>query len=174
MIDANIELFIGPMGKMRVGANAGALWWDVGKYWMIDANIELFIGSSGKMGIGADIGALWWGPTNIGRLMQKLKYSLARWEKWASVQMLAQWGRWAFGRMYVVALLYHSMCLEQFEDIYLAINGSLDGYSWSLAKIWICIECALAHASAIHISMVCYGIAKSSLNMCPHCEGICL
>ena len=75
--------------------------------------------------------------------------------------------------MYVVALLYHRMCLEQFEGIHLTTSGSLDGYSWSLAKIWRCIGCALAHAHVILVSMGCYGVAKSSLNMCPHGEGIC-
>ena len=57
---------------------------------MIDANIQLFIGPIGKMGIRADVGA-----SNIGLLMQMFKGSLARLEKWASVQifkyLLARW-----------------------------------------------------------------------------------
>ena len=101
-------------------------------YWMSDASIELFIGPMGKMGIGADVGVLWWGSGDI---------------DW----FVANTELWAFGRMYVVALLYHRMCLEQFEDIYLTTSGSLDGYLWSLANIWRCIECAPAHANVIQI-----------------------
>ena len=97
------------------------------------------------------------------------------WEKCAfAEEIMRVWEKCAFGRMSVVALLYHRMCLEQFEDIYLTTNGSLDGCSWSLAKVWICIECALAHANVIYTSLDCYSVAKSSLNMCLPCEGICL
>ena len=67
---------------------------------MIDANIQLFIGPIGKMGIGADVGA-----SNIGLLMQMFKCSLARLEKWASVQIFKIY--WLDGKNWHLCKCWH-------------------------------------------------------------------